>query len=117
MSALGKPVVMNEFGIRFLRPTTRRRVEFVRKDADCDRDLDTPWVEEAARRMVCVVPVELSGGDGSVRQPIKRDVVENVVPCHPFSLAFEHARYYLLTACVVVDHPSGQSNRRIDDSV
>src|SRR5215813_11891666 len=112
-----QPVVMDEFGIRFLRPTTRRRIEFVRKDAHRDRDLDTSRVEEATCRMVRIVAVELSRGDRSVRQPIKRDVVENVVPCQPLSLAFEHTRNHLFTACVVVDHPSRQSDRRIDDPV
>src|SRR5262249_55434751 len=42
---------------------------------------------------------------------------DNVVRWHALSLAFEHSRNHLSTACVVVDHPSRQSDRRIDDPV
>ena len=37
MSALVEPIVMNEFGIRPLRPAPWRRIEFVREDAHRNR--------------------------------------------------------------------------------
>ena len=46
VSALGKRVVVDQFGIRPLRPTLRGWVELVRKDAHGDRDADAPDTEE-----------------------------------------------------------------------
>ena len=80
MAALGEPVVVDELGIRLLRPALRRLVDLVGEGAHGDRDLDAPRIEEAARRKMRVVPVEARRGDRGVRQPVERDVVEDVVP-------------------------------------
>ena len=83
MAAFGDLVVVDELGIRPLRPTPRSRVDLVGEDAYRDRDLDAPGVEEASRRMMCVVPVQARRGDRGVRQPVERDVVEDVVLVRP----------------------------------
>src|SRR3954467_7747458 len=48
MPALVDLVVVDEVGIRLLRPAPRRLVLLARKDGDSDRDRDTFGVEEAA---------------------------------------------------------------------
>ena len=60
MPALGKLVVVDEFGVGPLCPTLGRRIDLIRKYADGDRDLDASHVEETCRRQVFGgVPVEL----------------------------------------------------------
>ena len=81
---------MDELGIRLLSPALRRLVDLVGESAHGDRDLDAPHVEEAAgRKIMPGVPVEARRGDRGVRQPVERDVVEDVVPRQPFRLAVE----------------------------
>jgi hypothetical protein len=80
VTAFIKLVVMDQLGIRPLRPAPRRRIDLVREDADSDRDLDPSDVEEAStRRNLRGVPVETSGRDSGVCQPVERDVLEDVV--------------------------------------
>src|SRR4051794_13242205 len=59
-------VVMDEIGVRLLCPTARRRVDFVREDADGNRDLDAPGVEEAAGWILRAVPIEARRRDRGV---------------------------------------------------
>src|SRR5437867_12232035 len=69
-------VVVDQFGIRPLRPTARAQVDLVRKGAYGNRDgnaLDTEKRE-------LVFPVEAGSGNRRVRQPGDRDVVEDIVP-------------------------------------
>src|ERR1700742_2502139 len=81
MTASVELVVINEFGISPFRPAARRRIDFVGEGAHGDRDRDAPDVEEPSpRRNPRGVPVEPRRGDRGVRQPIERDVVEDVVP-------------------------------------
>ena len=89
MSALRKLVVVDELGIGLLGPALRRLVDLVREGADGDRDLDAPDVEEAARGDLRVVPVEARRGDRRVRQPVERDVVEDVVRRQALLLSVE----------------------------
>src|SRR5262249_49285733 len=84
VSALVVLRVVEEFGVRLLRPGLRRRVDLLGEGAHGDRDLYAPRVEEASLRgKLPGVPVELRGGDRGVRQPVERDVVEDVVPSQP----------------------------------
>ncbi|HEX5500174.1 MAG TPA: hypothetical protein VFX03_13140, partial [Thermomicrobiales bacterium] len=62
-------------------------------------------------------PVESRRRDRGVRQPVERDIVENVVAREPLSLSFEDASDELVAARVVVEHPGGQADRRIGDCV
>src|SRR5258706_14930843 len=63
------------------------------------------------------VPVKTRRRDRSIRQPIERDVVENVVAAQPLRLAIENAGDHLVAANVVIEYPARKTYRRIDDSV
>src|SRR5499425_3646534 len=54
MAALVDLVVMDELGIRLLRPTARQRIELVRENAHGNRDRHPPDAEEP----LPVLPVE-----------------------------------------------------------
>jgi hypothetical protein len=61
--------------IRALGPAPWGLIELVGKDADGERNRDGLGVEEVR----LVLPVETSRGNPRVRQPVERDVVEDVV--------------------------------------
>src|SRR5712672_3549466 len=63
-------VVIDKFGIRPLCPTTRSRVELVRKDAHGNRDGNAFNIEIPE----FVLPRETGAGKRRVRQPGERDV-------------------------------------------
>ena len=64
-------------GIGALGPAPRGLVELVGEDAYRIGDGDGLGVEEVS----LVLPVETSRGNPAVRQPVERDVVEDVVSC------------------------------------
>ena len=68
-------VVVDELGIRPLCPTPRGFILLARKDAHGNRNRDALGVEEAA----LVFPIETRRRDSRIRQPVKRDVVEDLV--------------------------------------
>src|SRR5215203_5159874 len=68
-------VEVDEVRIRLLGPAAWRLILLARKDAHCHRDGDTLGVEEAAS----VFPVEPRRRDSRIRQPVERDVVEDLV--------------------------------------
>jgi len=71
-----EPVVMDEVvGIRAFGPAPRGLIELVGEDADGERNRDGLGVEEVR----LVLPVEASRRNPGVRQPVQRDVVEDVV--------------------------------------
>ena len=85
MTALGQLVVMDQFGIRPLRPTARAQIDLVRKGAYGNRDgnaFDTEIPE-------FVFPVEAGSGDRRVRQSGDRDVIENVVTREAFGFSLK----------------------------
>src|SRR5580765_2872705 len=91
-------VVVDQFGIRPLRPTARAQIDLVRKGAYGNRDgnaFDTEIPEFA-------FPVEAGSGNRRVRQPGDRDVVEYVVPRQAFDLAVEDARDQRIAPRIVV---------------
>ena len=75
VAAFGQPVVVDQVGIRLLRPAPRRGVELIGKDADGGRERDALRGKEGE----LALPVQAGRRDRRVRQPVQRDVVEDVV--------------------------------------
>ena len=69
-------VVVDQFGIRPLRPAPRGWIEFVREDAHGNRDGDAFGIEIP---FAPILPIETGARKRRVRQPGDRDVVEDVV--------------------------------------
>src|SRR5437016_10949444 len=79
MAAPVERVVMDQVvGVRPLRPAPRCLIQLVGKDAYGKRNGDVLGVEEVR----LVLPVETSRGNPGVRQPVERDVIEDVVSCN-----------------------------------
>ena len=68
------------------------------------------------RRNLCF-PVEARRGDRRVRQPIERDVVEDIVPGQPLRLSVEDAGDHTVTADVVIQNPGRKAGRQIHNSL
>src|SRR5437588_4773846 len=113
MPAIVELVVVNEFGIGTLCPTTRSCVEFVREGAYGNRDGDAFNSEKRE----LVLPVESTRGNPSVRQPRERDVIEEIVPREACGLPVKGARDELQATCVVVHKIGRQANGRICNPV
>src|SRR3954451_15579584 len=106
-------VEVDELWIRLLRPAPWSWIELVGEDGHADWDLDALDVEEGQMAL----PVEAGRGDGSVREPVVRDVVEDVVSRKATGLPGKSARHELVAALVVVEHPGRQADRRVRDAV
>src|SRR5262249_29094736 len=90
--AFGVFAVVDEIHIRFFCPTLRRLINFFSKRAHAYGKLDASRVEESACRQIMLrVPVKTRRRDRGIRQPIERDVVENIVATQSFRLAVEDA--------------------------
>jgi hypothetical protein len=85
----------------------------VRKGAHRDRDGDVFRGKEGE----LAFPIQTSRRDRRVRQPVERDVVEDVVSRKPLTLTVKDARDESVTARVVVEHPGCHADRRIPDPV
>src|ERR1700693_5314256 len=109
VAALVVPGVKDELGIRLLRPALRRLIELLREGAHAGRDGDVLRCEE--REMA--LPVETGRGDGRVREPVERDVVEDVVSRQSLGHSVEDADDERHAARVVVEHPGGQNDGRV----
>src|SRR5579863_1336374 len=105
---------MDQFGKRPLRPASRGGIEFVWKDAHGGRYHDASDAEE---RITLVLPIETGPRERRIRQPVERDVVQNVVSCEPFAASGKDTRYHLVAACVVIEEISRKTDRGISDSV
>src|SRR3954471_3485950 len=81
--ALVEPVVMDQVRIGVLCPLPRPLEELTRKHTHGYRDGHALRVEEPE----LVLPVEATRRDPRVRQPIERDVVEDVVSRETLSLS------------------------------
>src|SRR5258708_3335270 len=113
VAALVVPVVEDELGIGLLRPALRGLIELLREGAHARRNGDVLRREE--REMA--LPVETGRRDGRVREPVERDVVEDVVPRQTLGLSVEDADDERQAARVVVEHPGGQADGRVPDAV
>ena len=100
-------VVVDELAVGALCPTPRALVELIGKRAHGDWDGDASDVEESTR----VFPVQARRRDPRVRQPIHRDVLEDVVAREAARISSEGACDQLVTADVVVQDPAGQADR------
>ena len=112
VAALVELVVMDELGIRPLCPAPRGLILLARKDAHGHRDGDALGVEEAA----LVLPIETRRRDPRVRQPIERDVVEDLVT-RQFARGARgpvqsrgDRRCRLAVSIIVVEEPGGQAD-------
>src|SRR5579862_7473552 len=117
VSAFVGPIVVNELRIGLLGPALRRLVNLIGESADGDGDLQAPDVKEAALRNPRGVPVKTRRGDCRVREPIDRDIVEHVVRGQAFLLPVEGPGDHPVAADVVIEHPGGKADRRVDQSV
>src|SRR5207344_261526 len=88
VAAFVELVVIDEFGIRPLCPTSRGLIELVRKGAHRDRDGDVFRGKEGE----LAFPIQTSRRDRRVRQPVECDVVEDVVSRKPLTLTVKDAR-------------------------
>ena len=70
-------VVINQLVIRALCPTPRVFIVFARKDGHRSRDGDVDGVVKAD----LIFPIETSGRNRGIGQPVERDIVEDVVAC------------------------------------
>src|ERR1700679_2452301 len=98
MSTLRRSVVINQFGIRFLRPAFRGLINLVRKGAYGNRDRDTPWIKKAS----LIFPIKTSRRDRCLGQPVESDVFKNIISSQPFRLTVEHPGNECLTTGVVI---------------
>ena len=103
---------MDEFGIRPLCPTPRGLVLLARKDAHGNRNGDALGVEKAT----LIFPIETRRRDPRVRQPIERDVVEDLVT-RQFARGARgpvqsrgDRRGRLAVSIIVVEEPGGQAD-------
>src|SRR6266702_3848554 len=108
MAASVELVVMDEVaGIRALGPAPRGLVELVGEHADGVRNRDGLGVEEVR----LVLPVETGRGNPGVRQPVQRDVVEDVVSSQGAPQLSLKGLFYepgLASAVAVVKHERRQ---------
>src|SRR5215217_3221127 len=103
---------VDEVGVGLLDPAPRRLILLAGKDAHGYRTRDALGVEKAA----LVFPVETRGRDARVRQPIKRDVVEDLV-AGQFARGArrpvqsrDDRRRRLAVSIVVIEKPGGQAD-------
>ena len=85
VTALRESVVVDQFGIGFLCPGLRSCIDLIGKNAHGSRDRDTFRSEQAK----LAFPIETSRRDRRIRQPIERDIVEDVVSRQAFGLTVE----------------------------
>jgi len=88
MASFRQLVVMDQFWIRTFCPAPWCGIEFVREDAHGDRDGDAFGVEKP---FAPILPIETGARNECVRQPGRRDVVEDVVACEAFRCALKDA--------------------------
>ena len=84
MSPFLNLAVMDQFGIRPLRPTARAQIDLVRKGAYGNRDGNSFDIE--IPEFAPVLPIETGPRKRRVRQPGDRDVVQNVIASEAFRL-------------------------------
>jgi hypothetical protein len=93
VTAFVELVVVDQIGISPLRPTPWSLVQLVREDAHGNRDGDAFDSEERNLALECL-PIEARAGNRGVRQPGKRDVVEDVILRKALGLPMRAASFF-----------------------
>src|SRR5213594_3902544 len=112
--ALVELVVMDEPGIRPLRPAPRCSDDLVRKEAHRNRDGDVLGAKVGLREPL---PIKTSRRDRRVRQPEERGVVEHIVSRKACWLPVKSTCDEPQTKRVVVEQPGCHTDWRIRDAV
>lgn len=107
MPTLIEPVVVDEVRVSPLCPSTWSFVQLFGEDAHPYRDRDPLGRKE----LQLTLPIEASGRYPRLCQPVKREVIQNVVLRNAAELSVKHAGNERITACVVVKHPRGKAHR------
>src|SRR5262245_64451502 len=76
VSAFRVPLIVDQLRVGLFDPTPRGRTYFIREHTHGRRDGNAFRCKESE----LVLPIETRRRNTSVRQPVERDVVENVVP-------------------------------------
>src|SRR5262245_52762142 len=100
-------LIVHKFWIGLLCPVLRYRADLVRKGAHCDRDRNALGSEKAE----LVLPIKPRRRNARIRQPIERDVVENVVSRKPLGLTVEDARDLFIGPNVMIEDPGSEAHR------
>src|SRR5215212_1243377 len=111
--ALGDLVEMDEIVIREPSPAFWGRVELVRKGGHGNRQGDALGGEEGQ----LALPVQPSRRDRRLRQPVERDVVEDVVSREALGLSVEDAGDERVAPRVVIEHPGRETDGRVHNRV
>ena len=82
MTAFWKPVVIDKFRKCFFNPALRCLVKLIRECAYSNGNLNTHRCKEDK----FVFPIQTGRRHCSVDEPIKCDVIENIIFCEPFAL-------------------------------
>jgi len=110
--ALLRHVVVNEVVVRALHPVLRRLEDLVGKHrvGDGERQVRRRILERRSSAL-CLLPVNPRGRRRGVRQPVQRDVVDDMVAGEVARrLSVEEGVGDLLVAVrVVVEHPGGET--------
>src|SRR5262249_4173323 len=112
VAALVDLVEVDEVGVGPFGPAPRRLILLARKDAHGHRNGHALGVEEAT----LVSPIETSRGDPGVREPVERDVVEDLLT-RQFARGArgpvqsrDDRRGRLAAGIIVVEKPGGQAD-------
>src|SRR5271156_1782329 len=106
-------LVIDEFRIRLLRPAPRRRVYLVRKRADANGNSHALDVKEAE----LILPIEAARRNTRLRQPVKGDVIENVIARKAARVTEKGRCDHLVAVLVVIENPGRKRDRRIRQPV
>src|SRR5215213_4436775 len=113
VAAAVERVEVDEVWIRALRPAARSRVDLIGEDTDGSRDRHVLGCEKGK----LALPIETSGRNSGVREPVERDVVEDVISREALGRTIKDTRDERLTRRVVVEHPGCQADWRIGNRV
>src|SRR5690606_29092800 len=94
-------------------PTPRGRAYVVREHTHDGGDGDAFRCKESE----LVLPLEARRRNPGVRQPVERDVVENVVPREALGLTVEDACDQLIAPDIVVENPGREADGGIGNTV
>src|SRR5215813_4121536 len=113
VTAFRMPLIVDQLGVGLFGPTPWGRTYFIREDTHDRGDGDAFRCKEGK----LVLPIETRRRNSRVRQPIERDVVENVVPREALGLTVEDACDQLIAPDVVVEDPGREADGGIRNTV